>query len=359
MWLSVWCAALWPFAHSAQNVDEFVRLQHTQHRSANGTLWSSDEVLFAVVEEEGWCGNRIDTSGNSVASVSVVAYARPQTVGRFCLYADGWLWSRQSSRSFAVSRVQPAANWSELVHWIETEPRRCLPSERGLLFEAIELICFGLGYKPLGMRQRQATGGGAAANAQFLGAPAALFAPHTRLLLAYLLARPDVWIGESRNEWHIDDTRPYEESIVLARTPVYENAGKRLIELRAQDASVPGQADDHATASFIAEVGRLLGYPRHDVKTYIFDEMVPGYPHVELALDAAHSRAQQVVGDYYADFVVGDPNFKLPELPGFRDDLDKLKLDASSLLDLIRPLDFLYLDFLSRQPNLPRPSQFL
>lgn len=298
----------------------------------------SDEALFVVVDDD-WC--------SASESLSVVLYARPQTIGRYCMSLDGRLRSRQSSREFLAKSVRPAPLWRELVTSIETDPRRCLPSsERGLLFETIELLCFGLGYKPSVVRQRQATGGGAASNALVNGAPAALFTPHTHGLLTHLLGREDVWIGESKNEWTINGETLYEESIVIAR---HAAIGRRLVDLKAQDASVPGQKDDRTKALFIVEVGSLLGYPKEDIKKYILKDMLPGYPSINEALRQGEQMAQRVRNDddtpSAAQFVVGAS--KMTELEQFKTSIigdhdSAVPLDPTPLLDIARSLDFAF-----------------
>ncbi|KAH8047512.1 hypothetical protein JL720_16085 [Aureococcus anophagefferens] len=145
-----------------------------------------------------------------------------------------------------------------LADWIDESPTRCLPSERGLLFEAVELLCFCLGYKPVVLRQRLLRGGGGAHNAVVHGAPGNLWSPHTRAVLAWLTTGPgraEVWRGAARNEWGDGDDPPFEDSLVFAHAATHADAGRRLVELRAQDASVPGQASRDATAEFIAETG--------------------------------------------------------------------------------------------------------
>ena len=287
----------------------------------------------------------IDASGFAAAegAVAVAAYIRPDTVSRFCLRGGGGggggvVDGPRSRRRFVWTAASAAPTLRAMAAAIEADPGSCLPSARGLLFEAVELLCFALGFKPVVLRQRLLKGGGGARNAVVHGAPGNLFSPHTKAVLAWLQAdaRDGVAVASSRNSWadsDEEDDPPFEESLVVARADGYLGAASRLVALRAQDASVPGQGSDDATAAYIAEVGRLLGYPRASVRAYVLGEMLVGFDpgRADAHLDAAAAAA--------GAFVVGVD--RLPPLPGV-DALLDAGLDAAVLADHAAVLDWLF-----------------
>ncbi|KAH8065646.1 hypothetical protein JL722_19 [Aureococcus anophagefferens] len=321
MWVGALLAAL-TAAAAPYDSTEFVALNHSRP-----ALWVFEdtgvEMLFVAEPARTAldCGvdAAVDAFGEAAPSVapglSIAGYVRPDTVSRFCLRPGGRraVDSRRSRRVFTFGA-------------------------------AVELLCFCLGYKPVVLRQRLLRGGGGAHNAVVHGAPGNLWSPHTRAVLAWLTTGPgraEVWRGAARNEWGDGDDPPFEDSLVFAHAATHADAGRRLVELRAQDASVPGQASRDATAEFIAEVGRLLAYPADSVRAYMADEMLVGYEPrlVDRALDRGAASAARSLAADVASFVVGAD--RLPALPGL-DALLDAPLDGAALSDAASALDWLF-----------------
>lgn len=259
---------------------------------------TSDDLLFAHVNG------------------SIVGYSRPDTLSRFC-YKDGEF---RSLHKVFNGDVTPAPSFGDLLTAIQRKPSKCLPKERGLFFEAIELICFALGYKAVVLRQRYNR-----------GHPLPLFEPHVQELMKYLLGRSDVITMTSKNQW----ATGYEETLVFAREMPTAVA---LVELRAQDATVPGHDTDRDKAVFIAKVGRLLGYPHDSIVDYL-DEVMPGY---DVLGEADEYLVQVYAGDLQrAQYVVAESE-PFPPLVNAIEDILHLDLTPQSLLDFLRPTDWLY-----------------
>ncbi|KAH8044309.1 hypothetical protein JL721_12891 [Aureococcus anophagefferens] len=334
MWVGALLAAL-TAAAAPYDSTEFVALNHSRP-----ALWVFEdtgvEMLFVAEPARTALDCGVD------AAVDAFGEAAPSVAPGLSI-AGYRVDSAAVAASSAFGAVAAAPALRELADWIDESPTRCLPSERGLLFEAVELLCFCLGYKPVVLRQRLLRGGGGAHNAVVHGAPG-ICGRRTRAVLAWLTTGPgraEVWRGAARNEWGDGDDPPFEDSLVFAHAATHADAGRRLVELRAQDASVPGQASRDATAEFIAEVGRLLAYPADSVRAYMADEMLVGYEPrlVDRALDRGAASAARSLAADVASFVVRAD--RLPALPGL-DALLDAPLDGAALSDAASALDWLF-----------------
>lgn len=334
----------------------------SRHSSIPTENRSEEEEV--VVEEEA-CATADTTQ--QLAVVGIIGYVRPGILGRFCLWEDGRIDSFLSRRVLHVSKVAPAPSLAQLVDLIDDQgpAQTCLPgAHRGLLFETMELLCFALGHKPAVVRQRQQkTNGGGTHLSLLNGVPANLFVPHTRIIWTWLLSEQQegnnnnkVWRGLSKVTWGNEDEAnpPFEHSLIFAHDPVL---GQRLVDLHVQDASVPAQADDLATANYIAQVGHALGYPRSEVQIYLDTSGVIPLDMPPQEVDDALERA---FGSNTADDIddsttchsnnIGEGgecrhNQPHQELPGFREFLDSSEakeLSPKLMRQVVEPLDALF-----------------
>jgi hypothetical protein len=256
-----------------------------------------DTILFSVADgscraEDAHGVNRDAVMRNCVP---IVGFTRQDTINEFEIMggsSQAVVTSERYHHSLVITEIADAPILMEMAEQIQNDPTVCLPEQRDILHDANEILCFILGYKHVLVRQRlnSATTHGATLN----GVPFGLFTPYVRVLLNFLFESPSVWRGVSINHYQF-----WEEAYVFAH-PGYEPFAERLVELKVQDASIPGQPNEESTLGYILAVGMLLGYPTDAVHEYA-EHMMPNF-------DLASSAAQERLANFIKGMTPADRN---------------------------------------------------
>lgn len=291
------------------------------------------------------------------AAVGIIGYFRPGTVKRFCLWEDGWIDSFMSRKTVRVATVGAAPSLKSLVALIDEKgpEETCVPpAYRGILYETMELLCFAMGHKPAVIRQRQIHGTHHNNLNLLSGVPGNLFVPHTRVMITWLLSlKDDVWRGVSRTQWDPDPPMhdpPFEHALVMARDA---HLGQHLVDLNVQDASVPHQENDVATANYIAHVGAALGYSQKEVRFYLETAGIINLDYLsEEERKEIHDNAMELGYETFGfDCSNGDgqecrQTQQYPEIPSFRAFLESEEathLSTKTFHQAVEPIDVVFL----------------
>jgi len=172
-----------------------------------------------------------------------------------------FLETRKSAQLFQIEQIDIALTPLQLLQKINNNPQLCSPDHRDLYFEAQEILCFMQGYKNVLIRQRMLTH--PQSTGQLGSVAKTLYSPYVPPLLQYLFSHDDVGYDISVNNFG-----EIEDSFVFWHRN-HEQSAKALVDMHAQDTTIPGQTSETEKIIFSIVCGRILGYSEESVLAYI------------------------------------------------------------------------------------------
>jgi len=172
-----------------------------------------------------------------------------------------FLETKKSAQLFSIQHIDVALTPLEIIKKINNNPELCSPDHRDLYFEAQEILCFMQGYKHVLIRQRMLTH--PESTGQLGSVAKTLYSPYVPPLLQYLFSHEDVGYDISVNNFG-----EIEDSFVFWHRN-HEFSAKALVDMHAQDTTIPGQTSETEKIIFSIVCGRILGYSEESILAYI------------------------------------------------------------------------------------------
>jgi len=176
---------------------------------------------------------------------------------------DMLLYSSLSPKLLHVRDFENSLTMKQIIARVEANPGLCSPDERDLYFEVQEIVCFGLGYKQVVLRQRILTH--QENSGQMVSMAKSVYSPYIPPLIEYLTNHDDVGYRISTNHWgEIEDTFVFYHR-------GFKNTADLMVELKVQDTTIPGQNSKLEKIIYAVLCGRMLGYSEKSTYDYVVE----------------------------------------------------------------------------------------